>query len=369
MDWTSITFSITGLLFLQALYGQNLLNLAPIARDKLIRNLGDGMIVLDTQNRIIDINQTAAVMIDSSAENLLGKELGEVAPLIRPFLELPPEQEIKNELEVGTTKKRYFDFLISPLREGVKKIIGRLIIFRDITERKENEMRLLQLTKELQETQAQVIAHERILAALDERRRLGRDMHDSVNQSIHSMMLFSETLSALLEKNQVEKAIYIAQRIQESGRQALKEIRLLVFETQSMLAIENMDLVNALKERLKMVEHRVGIKSEVICGEGALEYCPAEWGENLYWMTMEALNNSLKHARARHVRVIITRKGKQFNLAISDDGVGFDPNQIQAGGFGMRTMRERAEILGGQLSVESSPGRGTRVYFTAETEA
>jgi PAS domain S-box-containing protein len=138
VDWSSVTFSVTGFLFLRAIYGTRLLDLVPVARDRLFSSLSDGMIVLDTQNRIIDINQAAADMIASTPALLLGKDFTGVTPLARSFLEEPPEQEIKTELGVGIPNKLYFDVRISPLREEPKKIIGRLITFRDITERKEN---------------------------------------------------------------------------------------------------------------------------------------------------------------------------------------------------------------------------------------
>jgi PAS domain S-box-containing protein len=492
VDWTSITFSISSLLFLWALYGMRLLDLVPIARDKLVAGLSDGMIVLDMQNRIIDINLVAAKLFQTPLEKLFGKTLLDVTPLARSFLDQPPEQDFKTEIEIGAPDKRYFDLLISPLREGRDQMIGRLIILRDITARKENELRLLQLTqavvqspasvmitdlegnieyvnprfstltgytyneaigktpnilksghtpdevytemwqtirsgrvwqgeflskkkneelywervvmapvldsdgqiinfiavkediterkqteaaleqrfleiqelhKNLQETQAQLVEQQRALATLDERRRLGRNMHDSVNQSIHSLMLFSETLIVLLQKDQPQKAIQAAERIQESGRQALKEIRLLVYETQSLLVDEKVDLVNALEERLNMVERRVGIKAEIVCEAGSMEYCPPEWKENLYWMIVEALNNSLKHAQAHTVKVFIHCTEKQLEVEVKDNGAGFDTSQVRSGGFGMRTMRERSEILGGELSVQSSKGNGTSVDF------
>lgn len=497
VDWTSVTFSVTSLMFVWALYGRRFLDLVPIAREKLVDSLGDGMIVLDMRNRIIDINHSAAGMLESTPENLIGRGFGEVIQLIQPLSERASEEELRTELEFGSTDKLYFDVLISPLHEDRKVVVGRLIIFRDITERKKNELRLLQLTqavtqspasvvmtdlkgnieyvnpqftlltgyaydevigknpnilksghtpdgvyqemwqaitrgktwqgeflnkkkngdlywehvvmapvldrdgntlnfiavkediterkqaetdleqrflqiqdlhKNLQETQAQLVEQQRTLAALDERQRLGRNMHDSVNQSVHSLMLFSETLIALLQKDQTEKAIHVAERIQESGRQALKEIRLLVYETQFHLPDEHTDLVNALEERLDMVEHRVGIKAEIIYDDGFIEYCPSQWHENLYWMIIEALNNSLKHAQARNVKIIIRCTEKQLKVEVKDDGAGFNPGHAR-GGFGMRTMRERAEILGGELSVESSLGNGTSMIFMAEIGA
>lgn len=376
IDWTSITFSISSLLFLMALYGTRLLDLVPIARDKLVAGLSDGMIVLDMQDRIIEINQVAADMVQFPSQRLIGKELAEVIPLPQSLSEYSIEGDIRTEFEIGNPRRRYFDVLISPLNEGHKKVVGRLIIFRDITERKQAaadlERRFLEiqdLHRNLQEAQEQLVEQQRALATVEERQRLGRDMHDSVNQSIHSLMLFSETLIALLKRDQTEKAIDVAERIHESGKQALKEIRLLLYETQSVLGNGNADLVSALENRLDMVERRVGIKAEIICESASMDYCPSEWKENLYWIIMEALNNSLKHAKARGVKVIVCCTEKHLRVEVKDDGIGFDTSHVRSGGFGMRTMRERSEILGGELGVQSSLGNGTCVSFMAEIGA
>ncbi len=190
-------------------------------------------------------------------------------------------------------------------------------------------------------------------------------MHDSVNQSIHSLMLFSETLIALLKKEQLNKAISVAERIQESGQQALTEIRLLLFETQSQKADEITDLIVALRERFSFVENRVGIQTDIIL-DGTLAYIPSEWNENLFWITIEALNNALKHAQTNKVKVFFRCSGGRLEMEIVDNGIGFDPALSNLGGMGMRTMRERAELLGGQLSITSSRGSGTSVLFRVE---
>ena len=197
---------------------------------------------------------------------------------------------------------------------------------------------------------------------------MGRDLHDSVNQSIHSLLLFSDTLSSLLEKKETERAIHVTKRIQESGRQALKEIRLLLYDTQSPLADENTDLRSLLEERLEMVERRVGIKAEIISLNDAIVRYPTAWNENLYWMAIEALNNSLKHAQARRVTISFSWNEDELTLKIEDNGIGFDVNNMPLGGFGMRTMRERAELLGGDLSIKSSPEKGSCVSFRIRIE-
>jgi signal transduction histidine kinase len=198
---------------------------------------------------------------------------------------------------------------------------------------------------------------------MEERQSLARDMHDSVNQSIHSLMLFSETLVVLLQKKKIQEALNVSERIQQSGKQALKEIRLLLYRAQFMPIDANLDLLGALEERLNMVERRVGIKAEVSCEEEALANCPREWTENLYWIAMEALNNSLKYSQAQKIWVSIRGTGTNFEMLLEDNGAGFDPRHLRIGGFGMKSMHDRARVLGGAVTITSAPGNGTQVCF------
>ena len=157
VDWSSILLSISSLLFLWALYGTRLLDLIPIAREKLIESLGDGMVVLDTQGRIADLNQPAARMIGSAPQRLLGRNVSEVLPFTRHFEELYTGREVRTELEIGDAEKQYFDVLVSPLFEGKATVVGHLIIFRDVTLRKQNELRLLQLNQAVEQSPMSVI--------------------------------------------------------------------------------------------------------------------------------------------------------------------------------------------------------------------
>jgi protein-histidine pros-kinase len=140
LDTTPFLLTFQSLVLAFGLLRHHILDLTPIAREKLADSLSDGMIVLDLQNRIVDINQVAAQAISqATTAPLSGQNLAELAPPIRPFLALAPAQEIKTEIEAGTTPKLYFDVLISPVREPDQSVIGRLIVFRDITKRKHTE--------------------------------------------------------------------------------------------------------------------------------------------------------------------------------------------------------------------------------------
>ena len=219
----------------------------------------------------------------------------------------------------------------------------------NMTERMQSEARLREL-------QTQVI---------DERQRMARDLHDSVSQSIHSLVLFSETLVSTLDKNNVARARQISQRVQEGARQALKETRLLLYQTQGSVEGRDVDLIEELNARLANVELRAGVRAQLIL-EGSLEHCPVAWHENLFWITIEALNNSLKHAQATRLQVNVRSFPKYVELEVKDNGRGFDTAKPNASGYGLRTMRERADLLGGELTLTSSLARGTSVLLRAE---
>jgi diguanylate cyclase (GGDEF)-like protein/PAS domain S-box-containing protein len=156
VDWTAATSSLFGLFVLWALYGTKLLDISPIARNKLINNLSDGMIALDLKSRIIDVNRSAAAVLGNTEDALLGKNLGDVFPRFSSELKDDPEKEVKFEL--STHDQHFYDVLISPLREEWPKgLVGRLIILRDVTERKQTELRLLQLHKAVEQSPVSVV--------------------------------------------------------------------------------------------------------------------------------------------------------------------------------------------------------------------
>jgi PAS domain S-box-containing protein len=236
-----------------------------------------------------------------------------------------------------------------------------LVSMVDITERVEQEQALRQ-------AQAELLDQKLNSATLEERQRLARNLHDSLNQSVHSLVLFSDTLVSAIQKGNLEHAKHIVEQVQESAMQSLKETRLLLFELQAPGQGRSVNLIRDLEERLAKVENRAGIRSQVI-QRGSPSNIPPSWHENLYWITIEALNNAIKHAQAHNMKIEIRSSPRQLELTVADDGRGFLPNKVRLGGMGLENMQARARLLGGDLTIESEPAQGTRVRFRAEIKA
>ena len=157
VDWSSIFISGSSVLFLWAFYGTNLINVIPIAREKLMDRSGDGMIVLDSRNYIIDINESAAKLLNLTVASLLGKKLADYLPDAKFLSKEALEEELSTELEIEAPTPRFFDVLVTPLFEGQKTIIGSLVVLRDITKRRQNELRLLLLNQTVEQSPNSVV--------------------------------------------------------------------------------------------------------------------------------------------------------------------------------------------------------------------
>jgi nitrate/nitrite-specific signal transduction histidine kinase len=197
------------------------------------------------------------------------------------------------------------------------------------------------------------------LAVMKERNRLARDLHDSVTQALYGVTLYAEAAARQLSLGEVGMTSDHLREIRATAQEALREMRLLIFELRSPM-LRQEGLAAALQARLETVEGRLGLKTE-FRGEENGQLSP-EVEEGLYRVAQEALNNVLKHAHASRVTVFLHQDEQAVTLEVADDGRGFDPVLArEQGGFGLRGMEERAARLGGKLVVQSSLGEGTRI--------
>jgi signal transduction histidine kinase len=206
---------------------------------------------------------------------------------------------------------------------------------------------------------ARLYERARGLAVLEERQRVARDLHDSVTQSLYAVTLYADGAARLLEARDVEAACGYLSHLRQTARGALAEMRLLIFELRPP-ELEKVGLAAALQARLDSVEGRAGLATRLSVQDDVR--APPHVEEAFFRIAQEALNNALKHARARSVEVSLTRHDDRLRLAIEDDGIGFDPDSAEeSGGFGLRSMRERAAQIGASFELASAPDQGTRI--------
>ncbi len=201
-------------------------------------------------------------------------------------------------------------------------------------------------------------------AVMEERQRLARELHDSVTQSLYSLILFSDATRTQTNLENPERLNHYLDRMHETSQQALKEMRLLIYELRP-LVLEQEGLVGALRHRLDAVERRAGLTTSFT----VLDHIdlPPQVEESLYRIAQEALNNVLRHANATQVDVKLSTDGSNIELEIKDNGKGFDLAAVKnCGGIGLASMRERAEKLGADLSIQSEPDEGTRIRLLVE---
>jgi signal transduction histidine kinase len=207
---------------------------------------------------------------------------------------------------------------------------------------------------------------EREKAVAEERGRLARDLHDSVTQSLFAVTMYADAADRHLAKDQADMAAGNVRKLRRTAREALGEMRLLVYELRPLI-LEVEGLETALETRLEAVEKRAGLQTEFMVDVG--DRLPHEIEEGLYRIAQESLNNILKHAQAKRVIVSLSfsTRSNSVILEITDDGVGFDPVVAQEhGGLGLRGIAERADQMGARLELVSEPGAGTTVRVQLE---
>jgi signal transduction histidine kinase len=178
-------------------------------------------------------------------------------------------------------------------------------------------------------------------------------------------VLATDTASYRLSQGKTERLGESLAHIAESARQALKDMRLLLYELR-LVKLEDIHLEEAIETRLEAVERRTGIQAE-IHADRMIDWPPG-WQGQAYAVVMEALNNALKHARATAVAVDVSQVDGKILVQVDDNGVGFNPNN-RGGGIGLKSMAERAELLGGSLTIDSEPGKGTHIRLCLDTDS
>ena len=198
-------------------------------------------------------------------------------------------------------------------------------------------------------------------AALEERQRLARELHDAVTQTLFSASLISEVIPDLWERDQTAARQRLDQ-LRRLTRSALAEMRILLLELRPS-ALADIPFPDLIRQLVEASTGATTAQIELELQVARRERLVADAQIALYRIAQEALNNVIKHAQAQRVDVLLVCDAcGGVRLMFHDDGRGFDPSTIPAGHLGLEIMGERAAAIGAEICVESAVGAGTTVH-------
>ncbi len=206
------------------------------------------------------------------------------------------------------------------------------------------------------------------VAALEERQRIAAEMHDGLAQTLSYLRLRVGLAAELIEAGDEDQTLAHLYRLQETIGQAAQELRCAIADLRTQPKPDQ-----TLQERLAAAVQEFAGEGqpaiELVVAHPAPLRLAADETEQVLRVVGEALHNACRHAQAGRVIVRLSQQGGQATLQVEDDGRGFDPALLSDGDqhFGLSIMRARAASIGGQLSVQSTPGQGTRVTLAWAT--
>ena len=227
------------------------------------------------------------------------------------------------------------------------------------------EARVAERTEELRQQQAliQQLLHRAITAQEDERARLARELHDEIGQTLTAVQLSLDRLARTLPTDDPGPRERL-DRARTLTEQALTDLRRMIAALRPGV-LDQLGLLPALGWVADHTLRPLGV-IVTIASSGLQERLPAEIETILFRIAQEAMSNVARHSGASHLSIHLAREDDQATMVLTDDGRGFDPAAVtaapdQSHGLGLAGMQERASLAGGQVTVESVPGRGTTV--------
>ena len=330
------------------------------ARTAALQQMREGVIVLDLQGRIADVNPMAAAMLGMPENKLQDTRLEKVLPVDKDcWGRLDDEGLCQTDITLGKENPaRQYNLNLTPLRGRRGELIGHLLLLHDVTEQKR--------------AQTRIVEQQRVVATLQERERLARELHDGIGQILGYVGVQTQTALKWMHDGNNEKAESLFKRLVEVAKDAHADVRESIMGLKTASG-QKWSFIPALKEYIDRFEANYGIRTELSLAAGIDEntFDPGS-GVHLLRAIQEALTNARKHSGAHTLTVRVERDGHKAQIAITDDGHGFDVSRLESGAgdhFGLVFMRERMEQIGGGLRIESMPGGGTALKLVVPIAA
>jgi PAS domain S-box-containing protein len=315
------------------------------------------VMITDRQGRIVYINQKFSEVTGYSSADVVGQnprflKSGESPSAVYDHLWKTIANGDVWRGEFHNRKKSgelYWEWeVISPLRNAAGKITHFVAIKEDITERKQNELRLNELSRRL------IRAHEA------ERARLGRELHDDVTQRLAVLAIDAGRVELSADKVSMAETM---RSVREGLVQLSEDVHALSYQLHPSI-LEDLGLAEALKAECERFSRQEGTLINLKLRD-LPDGLPPDAALCLFRVAQEALRNVIRHAQARHVEITVRILDGHLQLIVHDDGVGFDSALQRARpSLGLASMRERVFLVKGELDIESAPGQGTTILLT-----
>ena len=370
-----------------------------------LSSIADAVVTTDTDGRITSLNIAAQHFTGSTESEAIGKQLSSVLVFTDEETGSEIESPALKALREGTVVDSDRGLLATrfgtqvpiedhaaPILSPKGDVVGSVLVYRDVTERKLHEQELIRIqeeldlrvkhrTYELAETHAELVkemenhalAEQKRIDLLgrlvtsqeDERRRIARDLHDQLGQRLTALRLKLASLNAAAGEHEVLTPKI--NRLQEIALRLDAEVSYLAWELRPS-ALDDLGFVPAVEAFVQEWSRHFEIPADFQASKIPKRQFSPQMEIHLYRITQEALNNVAKHAGAKQVSVILKKRGDSIILIIEDDGTGFVPGKRSipdksGRGLGLLGMQERATLIGGEVEIESAPGSGTTIYI------
>ncbi|NIP23132.1 MAG: PAS domain S-box protein [Phycisphaerae bacterium] len=325
----------------------------------------ESAILVDTEGTILDINTIGAKRLGKSTDEIIGMGIYDYLPSdVAEYRMAKGNEVIRSNKPLRFQDERagrYYDNNIYPVFDDEGRISALAVFSGDITERKQAEERVCKYQGQLKSLASQLtLAEER------ERRRIAIELHDEISQSLFISKIKLEELQKSGPDKTFDETL---NEINDSLGRIITSMRSLIFDLSSPVLYE-LGFEEAVAEWLtEQVERKYDIATEFE-DDGLPKPLDDDIRVILFRNVRELLINVVKHARAKNIKVSIRKIGSRIHVSVEDDGVGFDSAGAESlitgkEAFGLFSIRERLEHLGGNLEIDSSPGCGCRITITS----
>jgi len=331
----------------------------------IVENSSDAITGRAIDGTITSWNAAAERILGYTAAEAIGRKLIEIQPpelrelAARRRKLILAGRPVRNAETVRVAKDgRRIDVTlsVSPIRDGSGNIIGTATIMRDITGRKQAEQALRDYAGRLQGLSQRLVATEET-----ERRKINRELHDRVGQNLAALNIQLNIIRSKLPQKSLRAVNSHLQATQALLEETAAHARNVMADLRPP-ALDDYGLLAALRSYVESVAARV-IAPIAVHGDDLAPRLPLDAEISLFRIAQGAIANAIQHARAQRIEVTLAATSGQVTLTIADDGAGFDPQHVVPArpSWGLTIMQERAEAIGARLTVESAPGKGTRV--------